>query len=164
MGGMRFQFSMSTLLLATTFIFAGMTTYRYRNDYRNLAPWRLIAQHMVFSSLSWIPIVLLGYAIGRTALNIQIVVAVVITELFAIIAGWRFSCTFRSAEFACLRRFRSPAKFFFPHTDVPVPTRSQIPAGLTAALRRTKRALPGRCVPCGSQACERARAELRCRC
>jgi len=88
---MKFQFSMSTLLLATTFAaitFGGILAYRQINAYGYVLTWAQVAWHVGISSILWIPFVFLAYAVGRRTLTLRIVVAFAFAEIFAASLMW----------------------------------------------------------------------------
>src|SRR5262249_5594012 len=91
MRGMRFQFGMSRLLLATTFAaltFGGVLGYRQINAWGEVLPWGQVAWHIGISSILWIPGVFLAYAIGRSTLTVRIVGAFAFAELWAVAMMW----------------------------------------------------------------------------
>jgi hypothetical protein len=88
-GGMRFQFTIRTLLLA--FAFGGLSLWgflhwHYRETHSFGRPPSLLNEvsEFFYEALIWVPLIFLAYAIGRKALTVRIVIVFGVAEASAI--------------------------------------------------------------------------------
>ena len=84
----RFQFSTSSILLATSFVgicIGGMLPLGRRMTPNDQA---LIGWVMFVMSPFWVPFLYIAYAMGRRTLTLKTVLAFAVTELAAAIAAW----------------------------------------------------------------------------
>src|SRR5262245_20389924 len=91
----RFQFSTRHILLATAFIavICGTSAWygHILREWYTPGPvqWRVFGARTVVTVPLWIPVVFVGYAIGRRSFTAQSVVIFAIIQLFAIVLTWR---------------------------------------------------------------------------
>jgi hypothetical protein len=91
---MRFQFSISALLLATAFAAICLSGYAatlaaFQNSFANRGNWTfLITRGMAAYLPLWLPFVFVAFAVGRKAFITRIVIAFAICEALAVAASY----------------------------------------------------------------------------